>query len=88
MNQKRYPNRLAEIRSSFNVKRFNYGFPPVTQEMLAKKCRVSRQTIVAIENHEQMPSYPLALRLYALFQGENIKITELFPVKAKQKFPR
>lgn len=87
MSQKRYPNRLAEIRSLHNVKRFNYGLSPITQETLAKKCGVSRQTIVSIENHEQMPSYPLAIRLFAVFRGENIKLIDLFPIPPRDRSP-
>lgn len=65
MREKKYPNRLWEVRDAVNVQRYNEDKPPITQAILAKACGVTRQTIIAIEKHEQMPSYPLALRIAA-----------------------
>lgn len=88
MSFKKYPNKLAQVRDGLNVQLYNKDQSPLTQEALAFKCGVTRQTIAAIENEMQMPSYPLALRLYAILSKTkasvgytlNLKLQELFPV--------
>lgn len=47
----------------------------LTQEDLASKIGVSRQTIIALENNKYLPSINLAFKLSKIF---NIKIEELF----------
>ena len=47
----------------------------LTQEQLAEKLDVSRQTVIAIENSKYLPSLPLAFKIAALF---NVKIEEVF----------
>lgn len=83
--QPKYPNKLKQIREDVvNVKLFNADKKLITQEMLAKYCGVTRQTIIAIESQQQMPSYPVALRIAALFK-EHCKITELFPLPPRRQ---
>lgn len=95
MREPRYFNRLAQIRDVINIKRYNKGLPPITQAKLAEHCKVSRQTIIAIENHEQMPSYPLAVTICAILKALLIKVDpkasvpllDLFPVPSLSKDP-
>ena len=47
----------------------------LTQESLADKLRVTRQTVVSIENGKYDPSLPLAFRIARLF---NVKIEDVF----------
>ena len=47
----------------------------LTQEALAEKLKVTRQTIVSIENGKYDPSLPLAFRIANLF---NVKIEDVF----------
>ena len=47
----------------------------MTQEQLAGKLNVSRQTVIAIESNKYLPSLALAFRMAALFQ---VKIEDLF----------
>ncbi len=47
----------------------------MTQEELADKMNVSRQTVIAIENNKYLPSLGLALRIAKLF---NVTIEEVF----------
>ena len=47
----------------------------LTQEALADKLRVTRQTVVSIENGKYDPSLPLAFRIASLF---NVKIEDIF----------
>jgi putative transcriptional regulator len=58
-------NRLKELRARFNM----------TQEDLAAKVGVSRQTINAIETRKYDPSLPLAFKLARCF---GVKIEEMF----------
>ena len=47
----------------------------LTQEALADRLRVTRQTIVSLENGKYDPSLPLAFRIAGLF---NVKIEDVF----------
>jgi putative transcriptional regulator len=47
----------------------------MTQEQLAEKLSVSRQTVIAIESNRYLPSLGLALRMAHLFQ---VKVEDLF----------
>jgi len=47
----------------------------LTQEALADKLRVTRQTVVSLENGKYDPSLPLAFRIAGLF---NVKIEDIF----------
>ena len=58
-------NHLKELRAKFNM----------TQEGLADKVGVSRQTIVAIEKEKYDPSLPLAFKLARCF---GVKIEDIF----------
>lgn len=58
-------NRIREIRKELGI----------SQEELAKKCGVSRQTVNAIENNKYDPTLSLAFRLAMELQ---IRVDELF----------
>lgn len=47
----------------------------LTQEQLADALRVSRQTVIAIENDKYLPSLTLAFHIARYF---NVKIEEVF----------
>lgn len=47
----------------------------LTQEELAKKLGVSRQTIISIENESSDPSLQLAMKMARLFK---VRVEELF----------
>jgi putative transcriptional regulator len=47
----------------------------LTQEALAEQLRVTRQTVISIENGKYDPSLPLAFRIANLF---NVRIEEVF----------
>ena len=87
MRQQKYFNRLSQVRDSLNTKRYNRDQPPITQAMLAKYCKVSRQTIIAIEKHEQMPSYPLAITLWAILHKQLLKFDNDAQLGIEQLFP-
>ena len=58
-------NRLCELRKKHNL----------SQEELAKKCGVSRQTVNAIENNKYDPTLALA---FCLAKELQITVDELF----------
>ena len=49
----------------------------LSQEKLAEKVQVTRQTIISIENGRYVPSLELALKLAKLFK---VKIEDLFGI--------
>ena len=51
----------AEIRN--RVRRFRFDHGEMTQQELADRVGVTRQTIIAIEAGKYMPSLPLAFKL-------------------------
>ena len=53
----------------------------MTQEQLAAKLSVSRQTVIAIESNKYLPSLGLALRMAALFQ---VKVEDLFSLDEEE----
>ena len=57
-------NTIKQLRQQHNI----------TQEQLAKDCNVSRQTIIAIEKGNYVPSLLLALQISALFKQPVEKI--------------
>jgi putative transcriptional regulator len=61
-------NRLKELRARYNM----------TQEDLAAKVDVSRQTINAIEKEKYDPSLPLAFKLARCF---GLKIEDIFTME-------
>ena len=58
-------NKIKELRARHNL----------TQEDLADKVEVTRQTIIAIENGRYDPSLPLAFKIAKVFK---MKIEEIF----------
>ena len=47
----------------------------LTQEALANRLRVTRQTVISLENGKYDPSLPLAFRIANLF---NVKVEDVF----------
>jgi len=64
-----FTNRLRKMR-------FEHG--ELTQEELAKRVCVTRQTIIALEADRYVPSLLLAVRLARVFR---IPVEELFPLE-------
>jgi putative transcriptional regulator len=63
-------NRLKVFRAMYDL----------TQEALADQLRVTRQTVISIENGKYDPSLPLAFRIAGLF---NVKIEDVFLYKGE-----
>jgi len=68
------------INNNIRVLRFNAG--EMTQQELADKVDVSRQTIVAIEKGKYSPSLELAFKIAHIF---NTSLEEVFTYEPKSK---
>ncbi|MBW7989476.1 MAG: helix-turn-helix transcriptional regulator [Planctomycetes bacterium] len=70
---------MGSNRLSNNIRRLRFEHDQMTQQQLADKASVTRQTIIAIEAGKYAPSLPLAfkiaqtfgLSIEAVFQYEN-----------------
>lgn len=63
----------SNIRNNIRKLRFNYD--EMTQQALAEKVGVTRQTIVAIEGGKYSPSLEVAFRIAAVF---DVPLEEVF----------
>lgn len=70
---------MAEVTNNLRRQRFDHG--EMTQEDVANRAGVTRQTIIAIESGRYTPSLGLAFRLARLFQ---CRIEDLFALKETQ----
>ncbi len=68
-----------ELKNHLKLKRLQNG--DITQDELAKKLGVSRQTINAIENGKFNPSVKLALKMAKLF---GCPVEEIFELKEEE----
>ena len=62
-----------QIRNNIRKLRFNHD--EMTQEQLAEKVGVTRQTIIAIESAKYSPSLELAFKIARVF---NVPLEEVF----------
>jgi len=65
---------------SNNIRRLRFFADEMTQQELAEKAGVSRQTIIAVEAGKYSPSLELAFRLADAF---SVKINEIFDCEVK-----
>ncbi len=63
---------------SNNIRKLRFNHDEMTQQQLAEKVGVTRQTIVAIEKGNYSPSLELAFRIAHVF---NIPLEEVFFVE-------
>lgn len=66
---------MAEFLISNNIRKLRFYNNEMTQQELAKKTGVTRQTIVAIENGKYSPTLELAFRIAVVF---GTKLEEVF----------
>jgi putative transcriptional regulator len=58
---------MANIPIRNNIRKLRFMADEMTQEQLAEKAGVTRQTIIAIENAKYSPSLDLAFRIAHVF---------------------
>ncbi len=59
---------MAKLLISNNIRRLRFNHGEITQQQLADRVEVSRQTIIAIEKGNYAPSLELAFRLALVFE--------------------
>lgn len=71
---------MAKLNIGNNVRKLRFLTEEMTQQELAKKVGVSRQTIVAIEKGSYSPTLELAFKLATVFDKP---VDEVFYVEKK-----
>ena len=66
---------MGKCLISNNIRKLRFNHDEMTQQELAKKTGVTRQTIVAIENEKYSPTLELAFRIARVF---NTPLEEVF----------
>ena len=72
------PVKLKKCIITNNIRKLRFHANEMTQQELADKTGVTRQTIVAIENGKYFPTLELAFRMATLF---NPPLEDVFAVK-------
>jgi putative transcriptional regulator len=60
---------MSKLLISNNVRKLRFNHEEMTQQQLADKVGVTRQTIVAIEKEKYSPSLELAFRIALVFSS-------------------
>ncbi len=76
---------MAKDRIENNIRTLRFMADEMTQQELAEKARVSRQTIVAIEKSKYSPSLELAFRIAQIFEKPLEEVFTFFPGDGKRK---
>jgi len=58
---------MAKIELKNRIRRLRFDHDEMTQQELADRVRVTRQTIIALEANRYAPSLPLAFRIARVF---------------------
>ena len=69
---------MGKLHISNNIRKLRFEHGEMTQQQLADKTGVTRQTIVAIESAKYSPSLELAFRIALVF---NTPIEEVFYIE-------
>ena len=75
---------MAETELKNRVRRLRFDHGEMTQEELARRVGVTRQTIIAIEAGKYAPSLPLAFRLARTF---GVRIEDVFEYRDEAETP-
>lgn len=70
-----------KIKITNNIRRLRFFAEEMTQQQLAEKAGVSRQTIIAIEAGKYSPSLDLAFRIAHAF---GVKLEEVFEYELEE----
>ena len=72
---------MGSNRLSNNIRRLRFENDQMTQQQLADKAGVTRQTIIAMESGRYAPSLPLAFKIARTF---GISIEDVFQYENEQ----
>ena len=80
----REPKMARKIEITNNIRKLRFFADEMTQQQLAEKAGVSRQTIIAIESGKYSPSLELAFRIADAF---GVKINDVFDYEGQDGCP-
>lgn len=66
---------MSEVTINNSIRRFRFNNGEMTQEELARRVGVTRQTIIALEAGKYVPSLGLAFKIARTF---NVSVEEVF----------
>ena len=69
---------VSKNKLTNNIRRLRFDNNEMTQQQLADKAGVTRQTIIAIESGKYAPSLPLAFKIAHAF---GVKLEDVFQYK-------
>ena len=72
---------MGKSRISNNIRKLRFFHDELTQQQLAEKVGVTRQTIIAMEQDKYSPSLELAFRIARVF---NVPLEEVFSYEATE----
>jgi putative transcriptional regulator len=72
---------MGKSRISNNIRKLRFFHDEMTQQQLAEKVGVTRQTIIAMEQDKYSPSLELAFRIAHIF---NVPLEEVFSYEATE----
>lgn len=72
---------MGKSRISNNIRKLRFLHDEMTQQQLAEKAGVTRQTIIAMEQDKYSPSLELAFRIARVF---NAPLEEVFSYEAME----
>jgi putative transcriptional regulator len=72
---------MGKSSISNNIRKLRFFHNEMTQQQLAEKVGVTRQTIIAMEQDKYSPSLELAFRIARIF---NVPLEEVFSYEAKE----
>ena len=72
---------MGKSRISNNIRKLRFFHDEMTQQQLAEKVGVTRQTIIAMEQDKYSPSLELAFRIARIF---NVPLEEVFSYEAME----
>jgi len=75
---------MEKYRIRNNIRRLRFDHDEMTQEELAEKAGVTRQTIIAIESSKYSPSLELAFRIALAF---GVPLAEVFSYTPEDDSP-
>ncbi|BBI30941.1 helix-turn-helix transcriptional regulator [Cohnella abietis] len=73
---------MGKILISNHIRKLRFNHDEMTQQQLAEKAGVTRQTIVALEQGKYSPSLELAFRIALVF---NLSLDEIFFIENKEE---
>ena len=72
---------MGKSHISNNIRKLRFFHDEMTQQQLAEKVGVTRQTIIAMEQDKYSPSLELAFRIARVF---NVPLEEVFSYEATE----